>query len=431
MPQPLSRYYPWYVVGVLMLASTLSLLDRQILNLLVGSLRADFGINDSQVGLLLGLCFAVAYSVAGLPLGALADRGNRRNLIIAGLLFWSGAVAALAYARGYGDLLIARAAVAVGEAALAPAAYSLIASSFPPHQVARANSIYALGVCLGVGAAVAIGGLLTQVSVQPGATTLPLLGELRPRQYVLVLLALAGPLLALLLLTVREPPRPAPAGGRRPGLRLLWAHRRLLLLHNLGFAMFALSAYASAAWLPSYFIRNHGWTPGAFGLAYGLSVMLAGGAGVLFAGWLADRPRHRGDAAAPLRLGVYTAVASLLFGLGYLLPVDSRLAMAGVVPAAFLLSMPSVLWPAALQRLLPVEVLGRAVALSLMLTNLLGLGLGPTLVGVLNHAVFNDDQALDKSMFLVCGGAQLLAALLLRAALRAARQSAAEATAVH
>lgn len=412
------RFYPWYVVGVLMLVSMLSLLDRQILSLLVAPLRAEFGINDAQVGLLLGIVFAGAYALAGLPLAHAADRGHRRNLILFGVLVWSAATGALAYAQDYGDLLLARAAVAVGEAALAPAAYSLIASTFPPGQTARANSVYAMGVYLGVGVAVVIGGALTQLSQSGAALALPGFGAVRPWQYVLLLLALAGPVMALLLLTVREPARVV-HGPARAGLGALWAHRRLLLLHNLGFAMFSLSGYASAAWLPAYFMRNHGWTPGQFGLAYGLIVMVFGCAGALFGGWLADRPGNRGSVAAPLRIGAATAAASLLAGLGYLLPVDGALAMALVMPAAFCIAMPGGLWPAALQRLLPQEVVGRAVAVCLLLVNLLGLGLGPTLVGLINH-LLGQDQALALSLLIVCGGAQLLALLLLRAARREA-----------
>lgn len=416
------RFYPWYVVGVLMLASMLSLLDRQILSLLVGPVRAQFGLDDGQIGLLLGLVFALAFALAGPPLAALVDRGHRRNLVIAALLFWSAALAGLALARDYGELLLARAALAAGEAALAPAAYSLIASYFPPGRTARANSVYGIGVYLGIGVAVLIGGLLTSMGARQGTLVLPWLGAVAPWQSVLLLLTLAGPLMALLLLTVREPPRTAAQAQARGDLRELWRQRRILLPLAPGFAMLSLSGYGAAAWLPSYFMRNHGWSAAQFGVAYGLVVVVAGIAGALLGGWLADRPRNRDGVEAPLRLSLIATVGGLLTGLLYLAPVDPWLAMLLLVPATVCIALPGALWPTALQRLLPIGVLGRAVALCLLAINLLGLGLGPTLVGAVNHRLFAQDQALNLSMLLVCGGAQLLALLLLRTAWRAARR---------
>lgn len=412
------RLYPWSVVGVLLLTSMLSFLDRQILSLLVVPLRAEFLLTDTQMGLLLGGAFALAYSLAGFPLAWVADRGHRRNLIIAGLMFWSLAAAATALARDFGDLLLARAALAVGEAALAPAAYSLIASYFPPSQAARATSVYGLGVYLGVGVAVLLGGLLLRMVEWGVGWTLPWIGAVRPWQMALLMLGAIGPIMALLLLTVREPPRTAPQTTTGAAdWRLLDGRWPALLLLTAGFSLMALSGYASSAWLPSYFVRTHGWSVGSFGVVYGGIVVLFGGAGVLFGGWLADRWSAAGRRDSALRVGLIGAVGSTLFGLWFLLPVDSRIAAALIAPAAFAQAMPAGVWAAALRRLVPAPMLARATALVLLAATLGGLGLGPTLVGWLSHRL-PGGAGLALPLLVVCATAQVLAVLALLAARR-------------
>lgn len=417
--QPVNRaLYPWVVVGLLLLTSMLSFLDRQILSLLVAPIRAQFQIGDVQVGLLLGGVFALAYSLAGLPLSYVADRGHRRNLIVAGLLFWSLATAATALSRSFGDLLLARAALAIGEAALAPAAYSLIAAYFPPQQAARATSVYALGVYLGAGVAVLIGGLLLRMVETGSQWTMPVIGTIQPWQSVLLVLGGAGPILAIVLLAVREPPRTTKtevAGAMDWGL--LRGRWNAILLLAAGFALMGMSGYASSAWLPSYFVRTHGWSAATFGMTYGCIVALFGSMGVLFGGWLADRWKAAGHRDSALRVGVLSSVGSVLLGLWYLLPINSRIAVALIAPATFLIAMSGGLWAAALRELVPAAMLGRATALCLLLMTLAGLGLGPTLVGWLSHQLF-EGQSLMLPLLIVCGGAQFLGGLLLWSARR-------------
>ena len=411
-------YYPWFVVGVLLLTSMLSFLDRQILSLLVAPIRAQFQIGDAQMGLLLGGVFALAYSAAGLPLSYMADRGHRRNLIIAGLLFWSLATAATALSRSFGDLLLARALLAIGEAALAPAAYSLIAAYFPPQHAARATSVYALGVYLGIGVAVLIGGLMLQMVESGTLWTIPVVGKIQPWQSVLLVLGAVGPVVAIALLAVREPPRSVRTEAADPmDWGLLKGRWSAILLLATGFALVSMSGYASAAWLPSYFVRTHGWSAGTFGVTYGCIVALFGSLGVLFGGWLADRWSAAGHSDAALRVGLLSSAGSSLFGLWYLLPINSHIAAALIAPAAFLIAMSGVLWAAALRHLVPEAVLGRATAICLLLITLAGLGLGPTLVGWLSHNLF-EEQSLMLPLLIVCGGAQLLGGLVLWSARR-------------
>lgn len=197
----------WTTVTILMIAYVLSFIDRQILNLLVEPIRRDLVISDTQMSLLMGLSFALFYTICGIPLGRLADTRSRRGLIAIGVMFWSAATAACGMAKLYWQFLICRIGVGVGEAALSPAAYSLIADSFPPERRATAISVYSMGVYLGSGIAFLLGGLVIQFASAQGNVVLPVLGEVRPWQLIFLILGVAGVLFTLLMLAVREPAR--------------------------------------------------------------------------------------------------------------------------------------------------------------------------------------------------------------------------------
>src|SRR5690606_31255790 len=151
-PYP-SSVAAWTTVTILMLAYVLSFIDRQILSLLVEPIKRDMVISDTQMSLLMGLSFALFYTICGIPLGRLADTKSRRGLIAIGVLLWSAATAACGLAKMYWHFLLCRIGVGVGEAALSPAAYSLIADSFPPERRATAISVYSMGIYLGSGMA--------------------------------------------------------------------------------------------------------------------------------------------------------------------------------------------------------------------------------------------------------------------------------------
>ena len=152
----------WYTVGLLFVAYTFSFVDRFILTLLIEPIKQDFNLSDTGVSLLVGFAFVIFYTFLGIPIGRLADRVNRRNLIVAGITLWSCMTALCGMARGFGSLFVARVGVGVGEAALSPAAYSMIADLFPPKKLGRALSVYTAGAFVGVGLALIVGGLVVQ-----------------------------------------------------------------------------------------------------------------------------------------------------------------------------------------------------------------------------------------------------------------------------
>ncbi|HZZ35295.1 MAG TPA: MFS transporter, partial [Caulobacteraceae bacterium] len=200
-PRPV---YAWYVIGVLLFAYTLSFVDRTVLSLLIGPLRASLHISDTQVSLLLGLAFAVFYTLMGLPLGWVADHWSRRTLIGIGVALWSLMTAGCGLARSYNALFLMRVGVGVGEATLSPAAYSLISDHFPKARLGRAVAVYSIGVPLGSGIALALGALVIKAVVAAPPLSLPIIGVIEPWRLTFLWIGLPGLLAALLMATVRE-----------------------------------------------------------------------------------------------------------------------------------------------------------------------------------------------------------------------------------
>ena len=204
---PSASGYAWYTVAVLTVCYTLSFIDRQILSLLVGPIKAEFAVSDTQVGLLGGLAFSLFYTIVSLPAGRLVDRLNRRNIIAAGVFFWSLMTAACSVAMGYPGLFLARMGVGVGEATLAPAAVSMISDTFPNEKLGAAMSLYGVGIYLGSGLALLVGGLVVQLVTQTATLTLPFFGEVASWRATFLVTGIPGLLVALWVLTLREPTR--------------------------------------------------------------------------------------------------------------------------------------------------------------------------------------------------------------------------------
>jgi len=199
--------YARYVVFVLMVVYTLSFIDRQILSLLVGSIKRDLAISDTRIGLLQGLAFGVFYTFLGLPLGRIADTRNRKNLITIGVLFWSLMTALCSGARSFTTLFLARMGVGVGEATLAPGAFSLITDSFPKERLGRALSVYSMGIFIGSGLALIVGGAVVDFTVRIPSVTLPVLGLMASWRLTFLIVGIPGLLVALWVYSIREPLR--------------------------------------------------------------------------------------------------------------------------------------------------------------------------------------------------------------------------------
>ncbi|WP_281688308.1 MFS transporter [Pseudomonas citronellolis] len=417
----------WSTVAILMVAYVLSFIDRQILNLLVGPIRRDLAISDTQMSLLMGLSFALFYTLCGIPLGRMADSRSRRGLITVGVLIWSAMTAACGLARQYWQFLLFRVGVGVGEAALSPAAYSLIADSFPAQRRATAISVYSMGIYLGSGLAFLLGGLVIKFASAQGDVYLPLLGEVRPWQLIFLILGAAGVLFTLLMLAVKEPQRHGVGAGVEVPMRevgaYLRANRKTVICHNFGFACISFASYGSGAWVPTFFVRTYGWDAGHVGVVYGSIVAVFGCLGIVFGGRLADRWAKRGRTDANMRVGLLAACLALPLSVTFPLLDDANLVALLMAPTVFCLSMPFGVAPAAIQEIMPNSMRGQASAIYLFVVTLFGLGVGPTAVALVTDFVFHDDMALRYSLLIVTSLALLGGVVLLGMGLKPYRRS--------
>ena len=202
--------YSWYALGVLFLVYLVNFVDRQILSILANDIKADLGLDDAQLGFLYGTAFAIFYALFGIPLGRLADSWNRTRLLAIGLTLWSGMTVLSGFAKNVGTLTFARMGVGVGEASAAPCSYSLISDWFPPRMRGTALGIFSAGLFTGSGLSLLIGGLIVENwnAAWPGGGPLGLVGW----QAAFVAVGLPGLLLALWVLSLREPRRGAMDG---------------------------------------------------------------------------------------------------------------------------------------------------------------------------------------------------------------------------
>src|SRR5262245_168280 len=202
---PLSQ--AWYLVGALMVFYIFSFIDRQVIAFLIAPMKRDMALSDTQVGLIQGIGFAVLYTFLGLPIGRAADRISRKKIITVGVLVWSFMATLCGLARTGTHLFLARVGVGVGEAALSPAAYSLITDSFPREKLGRAFGVYNMGIAIGSGIASLTAGIVIVAVSGVSSYTLPIVGDVRGWQLVFIVTGAPGVLLPLLLLSVREPAR--------------------------------------------------------------------------------------------------------------------------------------------------------------------------------------------------------------------------------
>jgi len=426
--EPTVRHtYAWYVVGVLTLAYVTSFVDRQILFLMVGPIKRDLGVSDTRMGLLMGLSFALFYAFLGFPIGRLADSKSRRAIIGLGMAVWSVFTTLSGVARSYWHLFLARIGVGVGEAALSPAAYSLIADYFPKERLGTAIGVYSLGIYLGSGIALALGGWIVGLVAGSAPHHLPLVGEVRAWQLVFFLVGAPGLLLALLIATVREPFRTGGAATAVPLDRVLgWvlSHRRAFLSHNVGYALIAMVNYGWAAWVPTFLQRTHGWSVTRAGVVYGSWTMTLGVAGVVVGGWLGDVLLRRGYPDAKLRVGILAAAGELLSTFLYLFAPTGWMVLA-LAPSTFFASFGFGAAPAGIQEITPPPMRAQTSALYIFIVNLIGLGLGPLAVGRLTDAVFHDEAAIRYSLLIVSVAGLVVAAGVFLSGLRAFRAAAA------
>ncbi len=416
-----STAYAWYVVGVLTLAYVVSFLDRQIMALLVEPIRADLDLSDTQISLLLGLAFAIFYTLLGIPIGRLADRRSRRAIIAVGITIWCLMTAACGLARNFWQLFLARVGVGVGEATLNPSALSMISDYFPREQRGKAISVYNMGVSLGAGIALILGGWIIGMVTAAPPVTLPVVGELYAWQTVFLAVGLPGLLIAALMITVREPARRgriqiSDASGRATDeisipetVRYIARRWRTYGTHMLGMSVVTIIGYALFFWVPTMFVRTWDWTIPEISLAYGLVNLIFGPIGVTLAGWIADRRYRNGETDSLMRTCLWFMLIFVPFAAIAPLMPSGQLAIAALIPSAIGGAGVTAAGAAALMMYTPNQLRAQVTALYYFVINVLGLTLGPTLVALVTDFGFQDEGALRYSISLVSVGAGLFA----------------------
>ncbi|GAB4142349.1 MAG: MFS transporter [Sphingomonadales bacterium] len=425
--------YGWYVTIILTIAYTVSFIDRQILNLLVEPIRHDLGISDVQISLLQGFAFALFYALMGVPIARLADRGNRRTIIAIGIFVWCLMTAACGLARNYLQLFLARVGVGIGEAALSPAAYSLLADYFPPEKLARAAGTYSLGVYAGSGIAMLAGGAVIAWIAGFGEVTLPGIGVLRPWQLAFILVGLPGILIGFLMFTVKEPFRRGVDASKkqvsiREVMQFIADNRWILLSIFVGYSMIGIVVIGILSWSPTYFIRLHGWSMAEVGLRYGLLLLVFGATGAIAGGWFADYLRQRGFDHAPVLASIIMAALSIPCATAMGLVADPWIAFFLLMPATFLPSSMVALSATTIQLMTPNRMRAQLTALYLLAVALLGTGFGPLAVALCTQYIFADDLAVGHSIALVSGTLLPLGVLCLWAGIRKAGKPTAPST---
>ncbi|WP_155265000.1 spinster family MFS transporter [Sphingomonas segetis] len=398
------------VLALLLVAYIFNFLDRQILGILAQPIKADLNLSDTEFGAVGGLAFALLYSALGVPLAFLADKTSRSAVVAGSLAVWSGFTALCGTAAGFGQLFLFRLGVGVGEAGGVAPSYALIADYFPPERRARALAIFSLGIPIGLAAGTLIGAYIAHAVNWRAA---------------FVVMGVAGVVLApVLWLVVRDLPRRAVAAQAPLGsVFSMLARKPAFWLLAFASSASSLCGYGLALWTPSVMMRSFGLdllTTGNF-LA---SLLLIGGcAGVFGGGWLADRLGAR-DRAWYARLPAIAWIVSVpTWGLGLMAP-----SLWIAWPLLLIGNAVNILWLGpvitAVQHLVPRAMRSTASASFLLINNLIGLGVGPLLMGRLSDAL-KSTYGVDalRNAAVACLGFYLVAALLMFLSVRSLRAS--------
>ena len=375
------------MVSLLTLAYYISYIDRTVIGLLVEPIKADLGVNDGQMGLLLGAAFGIFYATMGLPLGWLADRTRRVSLVSGAIALWSAATAFCGLASNYMQLFLFRMSVGVGEAALSPCTMSMVADSFPKEKRGKAIAVYSMALSLATSTAYyAIGALLAALK---GVEVLnwPVVGAIRPWQAVFIIVGTPGLLLALVMLTVREPVRRDLQQGVSTApwhmLRHVFSRWPTFLTFVLPFCLMTTVAYTHF-WMAPVFSRTWGMENFDFAKIKAVVTLVCAPGTVFAAGALSDYLVRKGHDIAPLLIAVVGAFIFVPTGVLIALMPGTTSAFAVMGLSLVGIATTTATGLTALLMITPAQFRGQISAIYYMAISITGLMLGPTTVGWLS-----------------------------------------------
>lgn len=399
--------YAFFVIFILMIVTFQAQLDRQLPSLLVSELRAAFDVTDTQISFFQGAAFAVLYTIMAPVFGILVDRKSRRNLIIFGVLFWSGMTIWSGFAQDFWELLISRMGVGFGEAVLAPAAYSLISDYVEPRIRGRALAIYMISMSAGTGSSLIVGGFVMGAVAGSPTVHVPYLGDVEPWRFAFLAVGTPGLLAALLMLLVREAARredgsigyAASADATpRQFVRHLRAHWQAFTLLIIAQVSASFVGYALLPWLVAFYQRKYDLPAYTTGPILGVILISTGVAGLILSGVMSDYWTRSKKGAARLRPLLISQMVTIPALMTWPLVSDLTLSfvLVGVVLMQYAVALGT--FPSSLQEVVPNRMRGQIVTVGVLISTLLGSGLAPTVTALYSDNVFSGDNALGYAL---------------------------------
>ena len=376
-----------YALGILVVVYTFNFIDRQILSILLESIKTDLGLSDTSLGFLTGFAFALFYATLGIPIAKYADKGNRRNLIALSIGVWSFMTALSGLAQNFFHLLFARIGVGVGEAGCSPPAHSMIADYFPANKRSTALGIYSLGIPFGIMFGLFAGGWINEVFGW---------------RLAFFVVGIPGILLAFIFrFTVKEPIRGQAEGKidseNKPSIfeTISYIIKKRSFRHLVfAAALAAFVGYGAITWLPSFFQRSYGMQTSDVGWYLGLILGIPGGLGIFLGGYLSD---YFGAKNVKWSLWVAAIAMALTVPFNvyvYLSPTATMSFLWLIIPVA-LGNFYQAATFSQTQGLVELRMRSVAAAILLFIINIIGLGFGPQSVGILSdllHSEYGKDS---------------------------------------
>jgi len=429
----------WYATILLAFLYWLSILDRQIISLLVDPIKKDLGITDVQYGMLNGLAFLLSFTLFGFIFGALADRADRRRLIYIGMTIWSLASAFCGLAQNFWHLVLARSGLGAGEAALSPAATSMITDLFPRERLTTAMAVYSIGATVGSGTALMVGGAIVYLVTRLGDITLPFIGHVSTWQLVFLAVSIPGILIAFSVFSIPEPARRNRSSSTEELQKQSWgsayanlfrfikAKPRFFLCHYVGFTFATAALTGCASWYPVHMMRSFGWSQSRVGLTLGVMLMAAGLIGKLMTGWVVDAMYKRGRRDAQLRWYAACLLVGTPFAIIATTNSNPWVFLGGIGIFQIMATPMPACALTALNLVTPNELRGTGVTVFNTVAALLGTSLGSVLVPFLSQHVYGSESAIGAGMATLIGVACPVGAIVLAAGFNAMREAMADA----
>jgi MFS family permease len=413
-PQPEAAEQPWpprrdaYIsLFVMTIVVMFTVIDRQILSIMIEPMKADFDITDTQVALLLGAAFSITYGLAGIPIARIADRSNRRNLIAISLAFWSTCTMLCGVAQNYTGMFLARLGIGMGESGYGPAAWSIATDNFPREKVAVATGTYGIGAMMGIGLASFMGGAILALVEGMPEIALPFGGVIRPWQWAFVVVGLPGLLWAIAVMMTKEPPRRGRSvamARRNVPVRdiLSWLANdwRTYIAVIGGAGMKILVTAGQSTWGVTFYHREFGWSVAQAGMAVGLMTLIVSPVAMVLGGKLSERWAMAGRSDANLRIVIYGLLGSVpILTIAPQMPTAwSALAMNGL--GVFIGTLGFGPGFASFQVITPNSMRAQVSSLSQFCTNVIAFAMAPLIVALFTDYLFKDPAALKYSMSL-------------------------------